>query len=41
MDSGNNNNKVNGNIFSRDYNFSAVNPFSGNFNPSEISQKSA
>lgn len=27
------NNKVNGNIFSRDYNFTEVNPFSGNFNP--------
>lgn len=36
MDTGSNNNKINGNIFSRDYNFSAVNPFSGNFNPNEI-----
>lgn len=27
----NNNNNVTGNIFSRDYNFSAVNPFSNNF----------
>ena len=34
MDSSNNGNKINGNIFSRDYNFSAVNPFSGNFDPS-------
>lgn len=30
----NNNNKVTGNIFSRDYNFSAVNPFSNNFETS-------
>ncbi len=30
----NNNNKVTGNIFSRDYNFSAVNPFSNNFESS-------
>lgn len=31
MAGSNNNNKVTGNIFSRDYNFSAVNPFSNNF----------
>ena len=30
----NNNNNVTGNIFSRDYNFSAVNPFSNNFESS-------
>lgn len=30
----NNDNKVTGNIFSRDYNFSAVNPFSNNFESS-------
>lgn len=30
----NNNNNVTGNIFSRDYNFSAVNPFSNNFETS-------
>lgn len=30
----NNNSKVTGNIFSRDYNFSAVNPFSNNFESS-------
>ena len=36
MGTGSNNNKIDGNIFSRDYNFSAVNPFSGNFNPNEI-----
>lgn len=40
MDTGSNNNKINGNIFSRDYNFSAVNPFSGNFNPNEIPENS-
>lgn len=34
MAGSNNNNKVTGNIFSRDYNFSAVNPFSNNFEPS-------
>ena len=34
MAGGNNNNKVTGNIFSRDYNFSAVNPFSNNFESS-------
>ena len=34
MAGGNNNNKVTGNIFSRDYNFSAVNPFSNNFETS-------
>lgn len=35
MDNGGNN-KINGNIFSRDYNFSAVNPFSGNFDPEKV-----
>ena len=35
----NNNNKVTGNIFSRDYNFSAVNPFSNNFETSSQSAK--
>lgn len=35
----NNNNKVTGNIFSRDYNFSAVNPFSNNFESSSQSAK--
>lgn len=34
MAGSNNNNNVNGNIFSRDYNFSAVNPFSNNFDSS-------
>ncbi len=34
MADSNNNNKVTGNIFSRDYNFSAVNPFSNNFETS-------
>ena len=34
MAGSNNNNKVTGNIFSRDYNFSAVNPFSNNFETS-------
>lgn len=34
MADSNNNNKVTGNIFSRDYNFSAVNPFSNNFESS-------
>lgn len=34
MAGSNNNNKVTGNIFSRDYNFSAVNPFSNNFESS-------
>lgn len=37
MDSSGNNNKVSGNIFTQKYNFSPVNPFSGNFNPSETS----
>lgn len=34
MAGSNNNNKVTGNIFSRDYNFSVVNPFSNNFETS-------
>lgn len=34
MAGSNNNNNVTGNIFSRDYNFSAVNPFSNNFETS-------
>lgn len=34
MAGSNNDNKVTGNIFSRDYNFSAVNPFSNNFETS-------
>lgn len=34
MAGSNNNNNVTGNIFSRDYNFSAVNPFSNNFESS-------
>lgn len=34
MAGSNNNNKVTGNIFSKDYNFSAVNPFSNNFESS-------
>ena len=34
MAGSNNNNKITGNIFSRDYNFSAVNPFSNNFESS-------
>ncbi len=34
MAGSNNNNNVTGNIFSRDYNFSAVNPFSNNFDSS-------
>ena len=38
MDNSSNNNKVSGNIFSQKYNFSPVNPFSGNFNPDQISQ---
>jgi len=33
MDNSGRNQKVNGNIFSREYGFSAVNPFSNNFNP--------
>lgn len=37
MGNSNNNNKISGNIFSSEYNFSAVNPFSGNFNPAETS----
>ena len=42
MDSSNgNNNKVTGNIFSQKYNFSAVNPFSGNFDPTEISKNNS
>jgi hypothetical protein len=36
MDSSNNKNSINGNIFSREYGFSAVNPFSGNFDPNTI-----
>ena len=39
MAGSNNNNKVTGNIFSRDYNFSAVNPFSNNFETSSQSAK--
>lgn len=35
MDSSKNNNQINGNIFSQQYNFSDVNPFSGNFIPME------
>lgn len=38
MDNSSNNNKVSGNIFSQKYNFSPVNPFSGNFNHDQISQ---
>ena len=38
MDSSGNNNKITGNIFSQKYNFSAVNPFSGNFDPSEAAK---
>lgn len=38
MDSSGNNNKISGNIFSQKYNFSDVNPFSGNFDPSQISK---
>lgn len=34
MAGSNNNNNVTGNVFSRDYNFSAVNPFSNNFETS-------
>lgn len=34
MDSSGNKNKVSGNLFSQKYNFSAANPFEGNFNPS-------
>ena len=33
MDNSGNNQKITGNIFSRDYGFSAVNPFNGDFNP--------
>ncbi len=33
MDNSGRNNKISGNIFSSEYNFSAVNPFSGNFDP--------
>lgn len=40
MASGNNDNKISGNIFSQKYNFSEVNPFSGNFDPSEVSKSS-
>lgn len=40
MDTGNNNNKISGNIFSRDYNFSNVNPFSGNFTPADAEKNS-
>lgn len=36
MDSGSNNNKIGGNIFSQKYNFSEVNPFSADFNPQEV-----
>ncbi len=36
MDNSGNNNKISGNIFSRDYKFSAVNPFSGNFDPEKV-----
>ena len=39
MAGSNNNNNVTGNIFSRDYNFSAVNPFSNNFETSSQSAK--
>lgn len=39
MADSNNNNKVTGNIFSRDYNFSAVNPFSNNFETSSQPSK--
>lgn len=35
MDNSGNKNQVSGNIFSQKYNFSAVNPFSGNFDPSK------
>lgn len=40
MASSNNDNKISGNIFSQKYNFSEVNPFSGNFDPSEVSKSS-
>lgn len=36
MDSSSNNNKIGGNIFSKKYNFSEVNPFSADFNPQEV-----
>ncbi len=36
-----NNQKVSGNIFSREYNFSPVNPFIGDFNPQTAPQVSA
>lgn len=35
MDNSGNKNQISGNIFSQKYNFSAVNPFSGNFEPSK------
>jgi len=35
MDNNGNNSKINDNIFSSHYNFSAVNPFGGNFTPQE------
>lgn len=41
MDSSGNNNKISGNIFSQKYNFSPVNPFSGNFNPAEAASEQA
>lgn len=40
MASSNNDNKISGNIFSQKYNFSEVNPFSGNFDPSDVSKSS-
>jgi len=36
MENSGNNNKISTNIFSQQYNFSEVNPFSGNFKPAEI-----
>lgn len=35
MDNSSNNNKISGNIFTQKYNFSKVNPFSGNYNPEQ------
>lgn len=38
---GRNNNDITGNIFSQKYNFSAVNPFGGDFNPTNAPQPNA
>ncbi len=38
MDNSGNNQKINGNVFSQKYPFSAVNPFSGDFNPDTASK---